>query len=191
MTLSDPVLTNPACDTSCAGVFPFSTAWVPGTHFGFPATYRNQGATVTAQARGVVGQDVGQDEGFEPDDAVLPGREPLQVDTTTVTGGQALVVGPYFYPANSRAPASICSAADALQQGKSTMANLLMRIPDQASGGLGPETYVLSDTADGTQLSLNSSCLDVLDPWHDSLSPIDLSFRRPARLVFASPHPAG
>ena len=191
VTLSDPVLTNPACDTSCAGVFPFSTAWVPGTHFGFPVTYRNQGATVTAQARGVVGQDVGQDEGFEPDDAVLPGREPLQVDTATVTGGQALVVGPYFYPANSRAPASICSAADALQQGKSTMANLLMRIPDQASGGLGPETYGLSDTADGTQLSLNSSCLDVLDPWHDSLSPIDLSFRRPARLVFASPHPAG
>ncbi len=190
VTLTAPVLTNTACDTSCAGIFPFSTAWIPGTHSGFPATYRNLGATVAALAHGTVGQDVGQGEGFEPDDAVLPGREPLQVDTTAVTGGQALVVGPYFYPANSRAPASICSAADALQQGKSTMANLLMRIPDQASGGLGPETYGLSDAVDGTQLSLNTACLDVLDPRHDSLSPVDVSFRRPARLVFAPARPA-
>ena len=190
VTLSNPILTNAACDTACAGLFPFSTAWVPGTHFGFPATYRNPGATVEALARGVVGRDVGQDMGFEPDDAVLPGRETAQVDTTTVTGGQALVVGPYFYPANSRAPASLCAAADALQQGKSTMANLLMRIPDQASGGLGPETYDLSDAADGTQLSLNTGCLDVLDPRHDRLSPVGVSLRRPARLVFDPARPA-
>ncbi len=190
VTLFAPVLTDTACASACASLFPFSTAWVPGTHAGFPATYSHTGATVTALAHGVVGQDVGQNAGVEPDNAFLPGRDPLQVDTTTVTGSQALVVGPYFYPANNRTPASLCSAADAQQQGKSTMANLLMRIPDQASGGLGPETYGLPDATDGAALSLNSGCLDILDPRHDHLSHADVSFSRPAHLVFDPVHPA-
>ncbi len=141
--LSEPTLSNPACDAACAAVHPYSTAWTPGTHAGIPPTYNRDPANNQLVAAGSVGQVIfGFSDQAGPETAApadTSGQTPAPV-VADAPGAES--TGMAYLFGHSSEPDSLCKADAGRATGRSTYSEMLVRLTPRTPGLLSPELYV-------------------------------------------------
>ena len=155
LTLSDPTITNAACDAACRSAAPYGTSWTPGTHFGFPFDYANTASTL--KAAGAVGQVIIGFGGSQAPESLTPLLSSSRAkDDVQKSDSQAETPGISFVLVKPTDQRASCAPQAAKRKGQSSLSELLEPLTPLRSGTYRLEYYAPPNPGAQTAAALES-----------------------------------